>query len=132
MSLILNSNQGLALFRQTQILRSTTHKNLQKQVNEDFIIQLFHAWLHFNNNKFPNSMHIEQTLINSSLEIHSLNWAFNSPYFYCIPPENITDKFTIIKDICKFPQTAFISSMRCAENLFLYYGFNLEWLDTHA
>ena len=29
--------QGLALFRQTQILRYTRHKNLQKQSNEDFL-----------------------------------------------------------------------------------------------
>ena len=37
LNLILNSNQGLVLFRQTQILRSTRHKNLQKQSNEDFL-----------------------------------------------------------------------------------------------
>ena len=36
-NLILNSNQGLVLFRQTQILRSTRHKNLRKHNNEDFI-----------------------------------------------------------------------------------------------
>ena len=51
--LILNSNQGLALFRQKQILRYNRHKNLQKQNNEDFFIQLLNAWLHFTNNKFP-------------------------------------------------------------------------------
>ena len=36
LNLILNSNQGLALLRQTQILRSTRHKKLQKQNNEIF------------------------------------------------------------------------------------------------
>ena len=36
--LILNSNQGLALFRQKQILRYNWHRNLQKQNNEDFFI----------------------------------------------------------------------------------------------
>ena len=35
MNLILNSNQGLALFRQNRILQSTRHKNLQKHNNED-------------------------------------------------------------------------------------------------
>ena len=40
MNLILNSNQGLALFRYQQILRSTIHRNLLKQSNEDFFIQL--------------------------------------------------------------------------------------------
>ena len=31
------SDQGLALFRQKQILSSTSHTNLQKQDNEDFL-----------------------------------------------------------------------------------------------
>ena len=30
--------------------RSTSHKNLQKQNNEDFFIQLIYAWLHLTNN----------------------------------------------------------------------------------
>ena len=47
LNLILNTNQGLPLFRQKQILRSNRHKNLQKQSNEDFFIQLLNAWLHF-------------------------------------------------------------------------------------
>ena len=34
----LNSNQGLALFRQKQIFRPNRHKNLQKQNNEDFFM----------------------------------------------------------------------------------------------
>ena len=33
----LNSSQGLALFRQKQILRSTKHKNLQNQKNDNFL-----------------------------------------------------------------------------------------------
>ena len=44
LSLTFNSNQGLALIRQTQILRSTRHKNLQKESNEYFCIQLLNAW----------------------------------------------------------------------------------------
>ena len=55
LKLILNSDQGLALFRQKQILRCTSHNNLQKQNNEDFFIQLLYAWLHLTNNKFPAS-----------------------------------------------------------------------------
>ena len=34
LNLILNYNQGLALYRQKQMLRSTSHKDLQKQNNE--------------------------------------------------------------------------------------------------
>ena len=43
-NLILNYNQGLALFRRKQILRSNSHKHLQKQNNENFFIQLLNAW----------------------------------------------------------------------------------------
>ena len=43
LNLILNSNQWLALFRQKQILRSSRHKNVQKQNNEDFFSQLLNA-----------------------------------------------------------------------------------------
>ena len=32
---------------------STSPKNLQKQKNEDFFIQLLFAWLHLVNNNFP-------------------------------------------------------------------------------
>ena len=39
LNLTLNYDQGLALFRQKQILMSTTHKHLQQQSNEDFFIQ---------------------------------------------------------------------------------------------
>ena len=46
---ILNSDQSLALFRQKQIFRTTGHKNLQKQNNENFFIQLLNAWLHLTN-----------------------------------------------------------------------------------
>ena len=39
-NLVFNSNQVLVLFGQTQILRATRHKNLQKKSNEDFRIFL--------------------------------------------------------------------------------------------
>ena len=51
LKLILNSDQGLALFRKKHPYRSTSHKNLQK--NEDFFIQLLYDWLHLTNNNFP-------------------------------------------------------------------------------
>ena len=37
----------------TDSYRSTSHKNLQKQNNEDFFIQLLYAWLHLTNNNIP-------------------------------------------------------------------------------
>ena len=36
----------------TDSYMSTSHKNLQKQNNEDFFIQLLLAWLHLTNNNF--------------------------------------------------------------------------------
>ena len=53
LKLIVNSDQGLALFRQKQIFRSTSHNNLQKQNNGYFFIQLLYAWLYSTNNNFP-------------------------------------------------------------------------------
>ena len=77
LNLILNTNQSIALFRQAHILRSTRHKNLQKQNNEDVFRQLLNTWLHFTSNKFPTSTHIEETLdqpifLNSLTKLHIL------------------------------------------------------------
>ena len=61
LKLILNSDQGLALFKQTQILTGLlVTKNLQK--SEDFFIQLLYAWLHLTNNNFSAFISIEKIL----------------------------------------------------------------------
>ena len=138
LNLIFNSNQCLGLFRQTQILRSTRHKNFQKRSNEDFLYScLILAYispttnllspsilkkflnspsfkihtlnLHFTNNKFAIPKNIEEILeypifLNSYTE---LNFIPNNPYFYGIPTKNITDKFTIIRDLRQFLQSGF-------------------------
>ena len=62
LKLILNSYQGLAIFRQNQILKSTSPKNLQKQNNEEFFIQLLYARLRLTTNKFSVPMSIEDIL----------------------------------------------------------------------
>ena len=93
--LILNSNQGLALFRQKQILRYNWHKNLQKQNNEDFFIQLLNVWLHFTNNKFPAPMSIEE-ILHQPIHLNpytQLDFSSNKPCFYCIPSKNISDNY---------------------------------------
>ena len=41
---------------------------------------------------------------------------YSNNYFYCITHKNITDKFTIIQDICKLVETDLISSMRFERN----------------
>ena len=39
-----------------------------------------------------------------------LDFSSDNSYFYRIPPRNISDKFTIIKDLCGFLQPGLISS----------------------
>ena len=41
----------------------------------------------------------------------------DNPYFYCIPPRNISGKFTIIRDLCRFLQPGLISSTTFDEKL---------------
>ena len=113
-----NSNQGLSLFRQKQILRPNRHKKFQKQDNGDFFIQLLNVWLRFTNN---NSTHtsIDEILQQPTfLKPHTiLDLSSVNPYFYCIPPKNISDKFTIIRDLCRFLQPGLISSTAFDEKL---------------
>ena len=96
LNLILNSNQGLALFRQNQILQSTRHKNLQKHNNEDLFTQLLNVWLYFTIINFHTPISIEEILDQPfSLKLHTkLDFNLDNPYFYCIPPKNISDTFT--------------------------------------
>ena len=119
LNLILNSNQGLALFRQNQIFRSIRHKNLQNHNNEDFFLQILNAWLFFTNNNFPTPKSIEE-IIDQPLCLNprtKLDFNSDNPYFYCIPPKNISDKFTIIRNICRFLQPGFICSRSFEEKL---------------
>ena len=60
LKLILNSDQGLALFRQKQILTTGFHKNYKN--SEHFVIQLLYAWLHLTNNNFSAFISIEEIL----------------------------------------------------------------------
>ena len=54
LKLILNSDQDLPAYStKTDSYRSTSHKNLRKQNNEDFFIQLLYPWLYLTNNNLP-------------------------------------------------------------------------------
>ena len=93
--LIMNSNQGLALFRIKQILRYNWHKNLQKQNNDDFFIHLLNVWLHFTNNKSPAPMSIEQ-ILHQPIHLNpytKLDFSSNKPCFYSILSKNISDNY---------------------------------------
>ena len=50
----------------TDSYSSTSHKNLQKQNNEDFFIQLLYAWLHLTNKNMPPYL-LKKFLYNSYL-----------------------------------------------------------------
>ena len=119
LNLNLKSNQGLALFRQNQILRSTRHCNLQKNNNEDFFIQMLNAWLNFTNNSFPSPTSIEE-ILDQPLFLNPLTklpYNSDNPYFSCLPPQNISAKFFTIRDICRFLQPGLISSETFREKL---------------
>ena len=61
LKLILNSHQGLAVFRQKQILTGLLVTKITKKVK----VSLFNyssAWLHLTNNNFATFISIEETL----------------------------------------------------------------------
>ena len=121
LNLILNTNLGLALFRQNQMLHSTRHRKLQNHNNEDFFIQLPKTWLNFTNNTFPTPTSIEEIFDQPLFLGPHTKLLLNSdnPYFYCIPPRNISDKFATIRDICRFLEPGFISPISFEEKLSL-------------
>ena len=96
---------GLSILEIDTQLNSIKIKWIQRLLNptnalwKDLILyQLLNAWLHFTNNKFPTRASIEEILdqpifLNSHTK---LDFSSNKPYFYCFPPTNISDKFTII------------------------------------
>ena len=59
LKLSLNSDQGLALFRQKQILITGLLVTKIYKKSEHFLIQLLYAWLHLTNNNFPVFIYIE-------------------------------------------------------------------------
>ena len=115
-NLILDFNQGLALFIQKQILKSNENKSLQKQNNEDSFVQLLNTSLHFTNNTFFILTFLQKVLDQPLFLNPHTKLEFNSDnsYFYCILPKKILDKFSIIKDLFRFVQTD---------------GLNSQWLE---
>ena len=80
---------------------------------------MLNTWLYFTNNNFPTPTSIEEILDQPLfLNPHTkLDFNSDNPNFYCIPPKNISDKFTTIRDICRFLQPGFISSRSFEEKL---------------
>ena len=84
-------------------------KILQNQNNEGFFIHFPKIWLRFNN-KTPTD--IEEILLRTKIILSS-----NNPCIYSITPKNITDKVTIIKDLCRFLQPDLVYYIRFEEKL---------------
>ena len=126
LNLIFNSNQGLVLFRQTQIFRSTRHKSYRKKAMRIFYTA---PCLQFTIDKFTTPKHIEEVLEQPIfLNPHTkLNFSSNNPYFYSILTKNIKDMFTIIRDLCQFLQSGLIFYTRCEEKL----DHSAQWLNVH-
>ena len=97
-----------SLFRQkADLYRSTSHKNLQKQNNEDSFIQSLSLCLATYNQQqllFPASIPIEEILHQPIC----LNPHTRLDFKY--PPRSISDKFTIIRDLCWFLQPGLLIS----------------------
>ena len=102
LKLILNSDQGLALFRQKQILTGLLVTKIYKK-SEDFFIQLLYAWLHLTNNNFPAFISIEEILDQPLFLNPHTRMDFKHP-----TPEYF--KFTIIRDLCRFLEPGLTSS----------------------
>ena len=94
LKLILNSDHGLALLKQKQILTGLiVTEKLQK--SEDFFIQLLYAWLHLTNNNFPAFISIEEILDQPIFLNPHTRMDIKHPTQECF-------KFTIIRDLCRF------------------------------
>ena len=100
LNLILNHNQSLAVFRQKQILRSTSHKHLQKQNNEAFFIQLLNSWLYFTNNNFPSPTSVKEILDQN----HIFKYIVQTDNLFSIASHQAIFQTTIllfIRDLCR-------------------------------
>ena len=125
LNLIFNSNQSLVLCRQH---RSLGLLDIKTYRNKAIRIQLLNPSLPFIKNKFTIPKDIEEILeqlifLNPHIK---LDFNSNNPYFYSIPTKNITEKFTIIRDLCQFVQSdlCLISYTRSEEKL----GHSFQWL----
>ena len=94
LKLILNSDQGLALFRHKQIVTGLLVTKITKKVK----ISLFSytsAWLHLTNNNFPAFISIEEILDQPIFLNPHTRMDIKHPTQECF-------KFTIIRDLCRF------------------------------
>ena len=109
LNLTLNYNEGVVLFRQKHILRSTSRKHLQKQNNEDFFIQLLNAEPHFTSNNLLVPTSVKEILDQTHF------------FKYTVLARNISGKFYIIllfvRNLCRCLQPCLITSTIFGEKI---------------
>ena len=110
LTLILNFNQDLALSRQIQILMSNRHKIFKNRTRKISFIKLLNAWLHLINNIIPKATSLEEIIdqLIFSKPHTKLDFKSDNLHFYCVPPRTISDKFTLIRKLCRYLQPGLI------------------------
>ena len=107
LKLILNSDQDLAFSWQKHSYRSTSHKNLQNQNNENFFIQLLYAWLHRTNNNIPPSYLIYRR---NSCPTHSFKSKHQIDFKHHPTQEYFRQIYHYLGPFCRFLLPGLISS----------------------
>ena len=121
----------------TDSYRSTSHKNLQKQNNEDFFIQLLYAWLHYTNNNIPPSYLIYRR---NSCPTHIFKSKYHIDFKHHPTKEYFRQIYHYLRPFCRFLLSGLVSStMFCKKVVFptvnhkryikLHWA-QFQWLDT--
>ena len=86
-------------FTKIDSYRFTSHKNLQKQNNEDFFIQLLYAWLHHTNNNIPPSYLIYRR---NSCPIHIFKSKYQIDFKHHPTKEYFRQIYHYLEPFCRF------------------------------
>ena len=104
------------LFGQTQVVRSTRHKNLKIKQNNKYFCYSCIIFGYISPIGNFSCMHVEEILDQPTFWNQLTRLNFSSNNFCCIPPKK-KHRSVIIGVICKFLQPGIISSMRIEKKL---------------
>ena len=94
-------------FTKIDSYRFTSHKNLQKQNNEDFFIKLLYAWLHHTNNNIPPSYVIYRR---NSCPIHIFKSKYQIDFKHQPTKEYFRQIYHYLEPFCRFLLPGLVSS----------------------
>ena len=120
LNLILNCNQGLALFKQKQILWSTSQKHLQKQISLRFLYSIIQCLATFNQWQLACPHH--HVCKRNPWPTHIFKFAVQSDNLFSIashPGKFQTNLLLFIRDLCacRCLQSSVITSTTFGEKL---------------